>query len=167
LVSDKIVSRWEIGKLTEEIGPLKQNHPYETRYNQSVRIDGMKCKSCPVFNTFNIIGKKFSLLILRNMIYNNQKRFNEFLNSIEEINPKTLSIRLKEMEKDGIIKRQIYHETPVRIEYHLTQKGKELRPILEQMALFSLKYCCDQIFDNPDPVKIGKITARSFGKYDA
>ena len=101
------------------------------------------------------------------MIYNNQRRFNEFLNSIEEINPKTLSIRLKEMEKDGIIKRQIYNETPVRIEYHLTQKGKELRPILEQMALFSLKYCCDQIFDNPDPVKIGKITARSFGKYGA
>ena len=73
----------------------------------------MECKSCPVFNTFNIIGKKFSLLILRNMIYNNQKRFNEFLNTIEEINPKTLSIRLKEMEKDGIIRRQIYPETPV------------------------------------------------------
>ena len=62
--------------------------------------------------------------------------------------------------------RQIYHETPVRIEYHLTQKGRELRPILEQMALFSLKYCCDQIFDNPDPVKISNITARSFGKND-
>ena len=101
------------------------------------------------------------------MIYNNQRRFNEFLNTIEEINPKTLSIRLKEMEKDGIIRRQIYHETPVRIEYHLTQKGRELRPILEQMALFSLKYCCDQIFENPDPVKVSKITANSFGKNDA
>jgi len=140
-----------------EVDTLKQN----------IRIDGMECKSCPVFNTFNIIGKKFSLLILRNMIYNNQRRFNEFLNSIEEINPKTLSIRLKEMEKDGIISRQIFHETPVRIEYHLTQKGKELRPILEQMALFSLKYCCDQIFENPDPIRISKITARSFGKYGA
>ena len=42
---------------------------------------------------------------------------------------------------------------PFRIEYHLTQKGRELRPILEQMALFSLKYCCDQIFENPDPVR--------------
>ena len=134
---------------------------------QNIRIDGMECKSCPVFNTFNIIGKKFSLLILRNMIYNNQRRFNEFLNTIEEINPKTLSIRLKEMEKDGIIRRQIYPETPVRIEYHLTQKGRELRPILEQMALFSLKYCCDQILENPDPVRISKITARSFGKNDA
>ena len=97
----------------------------------------MECKCCPVFNTFNIIGKKFSLLILRNMHYDKQKRFNEFLNSIEEINPKTLSIRLKEMENDGLIKRHVYNETPIRIEYYLTQKGKELQPIMEQMALFS------------------------------
>ncbi len=99
------------------------------------------------------------------MIYENQKRFNEFLNSIEEINPKTLSIRLKEMEKDGLIRRQVYNETPIRIEYYLTQKGKELQPILEQMALFSVKYCRDQIFDNPDPVKIEKITTESLRNY--
>jgi DNA-binding HxlR family transcriptional regulator len=99
------------------------------------------------------------------MIYDKQKRFNEFLNSIEDINPKTLSIRLKEMEKDGLIRRQVFNETPIRIEYYLTQKGKELQPILEQMALFSVKYCCDQIFDNPDPVKIGKITVKSLRKY--
>jgi len=128
-------------------------------------IEDMECKCCPVFNTFNIIGKKFSILILRNMIYDNQKRFNEFLNSIEEINPKTLSIRLKEMEKDGLIRRQVFDETPIRIEYYLTQKGKELQPILEQMALFSVKYCGDQIFDNPDPAKIKKITAKSLRSY--
>lgn len=99
------------------------------------------------------------------MIYDKQTRFNEFLNSIEEINPKTLSIRLKELEKDGLIRRQVYDETPIRIEYYLTQKGKELQPILEQMALFSVKYCCDQIFDSPDLIKIEKITAKSLRKY--
>ena len=99
------------------------------------------------------------------MIYGKHKRFNEFLNSIEEINPKTLSIRLKEMETDGIIRRQVYNETPIRIEYYLTQKGKELQPILEQMALFSVKYCGDQVFDNPDRAKIDKITAKSIKKY--
>ncbi|NOJ28609.1 MAG: transcriptional regulator [Nitrososphaeraceae archaeon] len=125
----------------------------------------MKCKCCPVFNTFNIIGKKFTSLILRNMIFLKQKRFNEFLNSIEEINPKTLSIRLKEMEKEGIIKRQVYNETPIRIEYYLTEKGKALQPILEQMALFSMKYCGDQIFENPDPINIDKVTKKSIRKY--
>jgi DNA-binding HxlR family transcriptional regulator len=137
----------------------------ENSKQQQHVIEGMLCKCGPVFNTFDIIGKKFSLLILRNMIYVKQKRFNEFLNSIEEINPKTLSIRLKEMENDGIIRRQVYNETPVRIEYYLTQKGKELQPILEQMALFSVKYCCEQVFDNPDPAKIDRITAKSIKKY--
>ena len=128
-------------------------------------IDDMNCKSCPVFNTLNIIGKKFTLLLLRNMIFLKQKRFNEFLNSIEEINPKTLSIRLRELEKDRLIKREVFKETPVRIEYYLTEKGKALQPILEQMAFFSMKYCCEQVFENPDPAKIDKITSKSFKRY--
>lgn len=100
------------------------------------------------------------------MIFLQQKRFSEFLNSIEEINPKTLSLRLKEMEREGIIKRSVYNETPVRIEYHLTEKGKALQPALEQMALFSIKYYCDKIFENPDPVKINKIKTMSIERYD-
>jgi DNA-binding HxlR family transcriptional regulator len=72
----------------------------------------MKC--CPINNTFKIIGKKFTILILRNMINGNQNRFNQLLNSIEESNPKTLSTRLKEMEKMGLIKRRVYYnQTPV------------------------------------------------------
>ena len=128
-------------------------------------IDGMNCKCCPVFNTLNIIGKKFTLLLLRNMIFLKQKRFNEFLNSIEEINPKTLSIRLKELERDRLIKREVFNETPVRIEYYLTEKGKALQPILEQMALFSMKFCCEMVFENPDSTKIDKFTLKSFRKY--
>ena len=144
-----------------------EQHP-ENRENSKQQqhvIEGMLCKCCPVFNTFNIIGKKFSLLILRNMFYVNQKRFNEFLNSIKEIKPKTLSMRLKELQNDGMIRRQVYNETPVRIEYYLAQKGKELQPILEQMGLFSVRHCTDQIFDNPDPAKIDRITAKSIKKY--
>lgn len=102
---------------------------------------------CPVDNTFRIIGKKFTVLILRNMIYDKQKHFNEFLNTIEGINPNTLSTRLREMEKNKIIERRIFHETPVRIEYHLSDKGKDLFPILEQMAAFSMKHA-GEIFRN-------------------
>ena len=128
-------------------------------------IDDMNCKCCPVFNTLSIIGKKFTLLLLRNMIFLKQKRFNEFLNSIEEINPKTLSIRLKELEKDRLIKREVFNETPVRIEYYLTEKGKALQPILEQMGLFSMKFYCEMVFENPDPSKIEKLTSKSCRKY--
>ena len=70
----------------------------------------------------------------------NQTRFNQFLQSIEGVNSNTLSTRLKEMERGRLIKKKIYHETPIRIEYSLTEKGKDTIPILEQMAAFSLKH---------------------------
>ena len=107
------------------------------------RIEGMK--RCPLDNTSKIIGKKFTLLILRNMM-SNQTKFNQFIESIEGLNPKTLSMRLKEMEKNGLIYRKIYNETPIRIEYYLTEKGKALKSVLDQMAGFSAQYCAKDIF---------------------
>lgn len=66
-------------------------------------------------------------------------RFNQFLDSIEGINPKILSARLKEMEKSGLIRRKEYStETPVRVGYFLTEKGSALKSILDQMAIFSM-----------------------------
>jgi DNA-binding HxlR family transcriptional regulator len=111
-------------------------------------MDGMK--RCPVDNTFRLIGKKFTVLIVRNMM-SNQIRFNQFIETIEGINPKTLSTRLKEMEKDGLIHRKIYHETPIRIEYYLTEKGKNLKSILDQMALFSAQFCVKDVFEDGKP----------------
>jgi DNA-binding HxlR family transcriptional regulator len=64
-------------------------------------------KCCPISNTFNIVGKRFAILILRNMINSKQNRFNQLLNSIKDCNPKTLSVRLREMEKHGLIERKV------------------------------------------------------------
>ena len=111
-------------------------------------MEGMK--RCPLDNTFSLIGKRFTVLILRNMM-SNQTRFNQFIESIDGINPKTLSTRLKEMEKNGLIQRQIYHETPVRIEYNLTQKGRNLKSILDQMAVFSVQFCVNDVFEDGKP----------------
>ena len=109
------------------------------------------CRCCPIDNTFKIIGKKFTIHILRNMVILNQHRFNEFIDSIEGINPNTLSTRLKEMEKDGLIEKKVFNETPIRIEYNITKKGKALRPILEEMAKFSTKFCCEDVFSDAKP----------------
>src|SRR6187200_639547 len=109
--------------------------------------DNIKMKACPIENTFKIIGKKFTVLILRNMINGKQNRFNQLLNSIEEGNPKTLTIRLREMEKSGLIKRKVYsHETPIRIEYYPTEKGLALQPILDMMAAYSMSHCSKDVF---------------------
>lgn len=114
-----------------------------------VLLDSMK--ACPIDNTFKIIGKKFTVHILRNMTQLSQSRFNEFLDSIEGINPKTLSARLREMEKNGIIERSVFPGTPVKIEYTITTKGKALKPILEQMAAFSMQYCSKEVFKDGKP----------------
>lgn len=112
-------------------------------------MDGMKC--CPIDNTFSMIGKKFTVHILRNMTQLGQTRFNQFLESIDGINPKTLSARLREMERNGIIQRNVYPGMPVRIEYSVTKKGRALKPILDQMAAFSMRYCAKDVFKDGKP----------------
>ena len=109
----------------------------------------MKC--CPIDTTFKLVGKKFTILIIREMMQD-KTRFNQFLDSIEGINPKILSARLKEMERSGLIKRKVYSaETPIRIGYFLTEKGSALRSILDQMALFSMRYCAKEVFRDRKP----------------
>lgn len=108
-------------------------------------------KCCPIDHTFSLIGKRFTVHILRDMMMFDKTRFNQMLDSIEGANPKTLSIRLKEMEQTGLILRSVYDETPIRVEYQLTEKGKQLRPILEQMAAFSLRFCSDVVFKDKKP----------------
>jgi DNA-binding HxlR family transcriptional regulator len=128
---------------------------------QTNRFDNVIMKSCPIENTFKIIGKKFTVLILRNMINGRQNRFNQLLNSIEQGNPKTLTIRLKEMEKTGLIKRKVhYHETPVRIEYYPTEKGLALQPILDMMAAYSMQYCSKDIFKDAKPRDFKEVYGR-------
>lgn len=112
-------------------------------------MDNIKC--CPIDHTFSLIGKRFTVHILRDMMMFDKTRFNQLLESVEDANPKTLSIRLKEMEQTGLISREVYDETPIRIEYHLTEKGKQLRPILEQMAAFSLRFYSDVVFKDKKP----------------
>lgn len=108
-------------------------------------------KYCPIHNTFDLIGKKFTILILRDMMLYGKKRFNELLDSVEGINSKTLSLRIRELEKDGLIKRRIFSEMPLRVEYELTEKALKLRPVLEQMGEFSTRYCASDIFRDKKP----------------
>ena len=117
--------------------------------------------SCPINNTFRIMGKKFTALIIRDMMHLGYKRFNQFL-EIEEINAKILSARLKEMEKDGLIRREVFSETPVRVEYTLTEKGMALQPILDQMAEFSMKFCAKDVFKDGKARKLEQVYGRDY-----
>jgi len=88
------------------------------------------------------------------MILLKQKRFSEFLKSIEGISTKTLSTRLQEMEEGNLVIREIIDRRPLQIEYTLTEKGKALEPILVQMANFSMKWEPKKIFKKEKPLTV-------------
>ena len=89
--------------------------------------------ACPVERTLSIIGKKYAVLIIRDLL-SGPKRFGELLSSLDGISPRTLSARLSELENDKILKKKIYPVLPPHTEYTLTKSGHELNTIINQMA---------------------------------
>lgn len=89
-------------------------------------------KNCPVERTVNVIGGKWTLLILRDL-FEGTRRFGEIRMSLTGVSPKTLTEKLRTLEQDGIIKRKIYAEVPPRVEYSLTKRGQSLKKIFQAM----------------------------------
>jgi len=94
---------------------------------------------CPVATTVQIIGSKWKLLILRNLLVR-PWRFNELKRSLEGISQKVLTDALRTLEADGIVIRTVYPEVPPRVEYALTELGESLRPILKTMERWGMDY---------------------------
>ena len=117
----------------------------------------MKC--CPIDNSLKIFGQKFALHIIRNILLLKQNKFSQFLRSIEGINTKTLSIRLKELEEFGIIQRKVTQKRPLEVEYVLTEKGKAIEPIIVKLGEFSMIFDAKTIFKDKKP----KTTKHLFG----
>lgn len=87
---------------------------------------------CPVATTVSLIGSKWKLLIMRNLL-GRPWRFNELHKSIAGVSQKALTEALRSMEADGIVKRTAYPEVPPRVEYALTELGESMRPIIKAM----------------------------------
>ena len=94
---------------------------------------------CPVATMVQLIGSKWKLLILRNLLAR-PWRFNELRKSLEGISQKVLTDSLRSMEEDGIITRTVYPEVPPRVEYALSELGESMRPIIKAMEDFGLEY---------------------------
>ena len=94
---------------------------------------------CPVATTVHLIGNKWKLLILRNLMAR-PWRFNEMLRSIPGISQKVLTDNLRALEVDGIITRTVYAEVPPRVEYAVSELGETMRPIIKAMEAWGLGY---------------------------
>ncbi len=100
---------------------------------------------CPVATTVQLIGNKWKLLILRNLVYNGTQRFGDFTKTIPAISKKVLTDNLRALECDGIIEREVFAEVPPRVEYSLSALGESLRPILDAMSDWGIEYKCNSV----------------------
>jgi DNA-binding HxlR family transcriptional regulator len=95
---------------------------------------------CPVARTLEIIGERWTMLVLRDLIVEGPRKFQDLLTSLSGISPNTLSARLKTLEDHEIVERRFYEERPPRAEYVLTEKGRDLRPVLRTLRDWGQKH---------------------------
>jgi DNA-binding HxlR family transcriptional regulator len=97
-------------------------------------------QKCPVARTLDVIGERWTTLILRDLLRDGPRRYQDLQESLTGIAPNTLSARLKDMEAAGLIERKLYSEHPPRLEYHLTEKGKSLGPVLKALRAWGQQH---------------------------
>jgi DNA-binding HxlR family transcriptional regulator len=110
-------------------------------------MDSAESFGCPVARTAQIIGNKWTPLIVRDLA-NGQRRFSELERSLVGISPKTLSERLKRLEEADVVDRACFAEVPPRVEYSLTAKGHALLPVIESMRVFGTEWLADEVCED-------------------
>jgi DNA-binding HxlR family transcriptional regulator len=106
--------------------------------------------SCPVCRTANVVCGKWTLLVIRDLAAGSS-RFCELERSLEGISPRTLSLRLRALEEEGIVERHTYPEVPPRVEYALTEKGEALVPLIEDMRRYGTRWL---LAEEPTPAVV-------------
>jgi DNA-binding HxlR family transcriptional regulator len=108
-------------------------------------------ESCPVFRTAEIVCGKWTLLVIRDLA-DGCSRFCELERSLQGISPRTLSLRLRALEEEGIVERSTFPEVPPRVEYALTAKGRALIPIVEDMRSYGQRWLAAECATEPAAV---------------
>jgi len=102
--------------------------------------NGYGQNDCPVARALDVVGEKWSLLILRDLFRKGPLRFQQFETGLPGVAPNTLSARLKRLESQGVIATRLYENHPPRYEYFLTEKGKALGPVLKALYAWGERY---------------------------
>jgi DNA-binding HxlR family transcriptional regulator len=105
-------------------------------------------ETCPVCRTAEIVCGSWTLLVIRDLA-DCRSRFCELERSLHGISPRTLSLRLRALEEEGIVERQTFPEVPPRVEYALTEKGRALVPLIEDMRTYGLTWLFEEDCEEP------------------
>lgn len=90
-------------------------------------------RDCPVARTLDLIGERWTILLLRDLLLEGPRRFQDFQTSLPGVAPNVLSARLKSLEDNGLVRRELYNERPPRLQYVLTDLGRSLGPVVKAM----------------------------------
>jgi len=117
----------------------------------------VKFAECPIKSTMGVLGRKWTLLILRDIGFRKIDRFNRLLESIRGLTPRVLSMRLRELEEGGYIKCVEDRESPMVVRWALTEKGTDTLPILLRLIAFGSKWYPDEVFDDKKPRRLTEL----------
>lgn len=95
---------------------------------------------CPVASALDLLGDKWSLVVIRDMLVLDKRLYNDFMQSPEGIPSNILAERLRRLEDAGLVSKRPYQDKPVRYEYRLTDKGRDLYPVLREIALWGIRH---------------------------
>jgi DNA-binding HxlR family transcriptional regulator len=112
-----------------------------------------KFAKCPIQASLGVLGRKWTMLILRDIGFRKIDRFNRLLESIPGLTPRVLSMRLRELEEEGFIECVENNVSPMVVRWALTEKGRDVLPILVRLILFGSKWHADVVFEDKKPRK--------------
>src|SRR5215831_18758563 len=121
----------------------------------------IKFQTCPIKASMGVLGRKWAMIVLRDIGFRKIDRFNRLLESIQGLTPRVLSMRLKELEEDGIIQRVVENgTTPTSVRWMLTEKGQDTLPILMRFIAFGSKWYANDVFEDKTPRSLQEIFRR-------
>jgi|SRR5208337_222662 len=120
-------------------------------------VPAVEFRVCPLLVTMGVLGKKWTLLILRDIALLKINRFNQIRRSLPGLTSRVLVMRLHELEACGLIEAVVVKESPRVVEWVLTEKGKDTIPILMSIISFGIKWYADEIFKDRQPRTMGEL----------
>jgi DNA-binding HxlR family transcriptional regulator len=125
--------------------------------DESAILPQVKFVQCPIKTSLGVLGKKWTMLILRDIGFLKIVRFNRILESIPGLTPRVLSMRLRELEDEGFIECVGGKRHPTMVVWRLTEKGRDTMPILIQLTAFGAKWHADVVFGDKKPKTVDEI----------
>jgi DNA-binding HxlR family transcriptional regulator len=135
----------------------------ERKQLDDMLVPAIPLVNCPIATSLGVLGRKWTILIIRDIGMRKVQRFSELLRSITGLTPRILSMRLKELKKEGLIKRIEERNSPRLVRWELTEKGIDTLPILMDFVAFGSKWYADRVFEDKTPRTLREV----FPQWDA